>query len=347
MAHLAVSGGLIVGSGGGLWSPDGSGGPAAPTDFFVTLQGQSGQNTSIFNPGGTPSFDIPDQESIYLGWPDAVPGSAPIDHYELQNSTDGGSTWNTPSGGSSIGTGAPDSQGTRYKDLSLTNCVSSSYGPTAGQYLPATIYMHRLRAVDTNSVASAWITGANQYLYNGATGGTSSATGGFKWVTDLSSGYTINYATTDPTYTYVATIDMSSGGGGYWLPCASCNYCTFNQQIGACNYFYALLSTSNASMNIGMNGEVVGDLAMEPGGAPAGNLNAMNQVLISNYVVGGTVIANTYQLYKIPLAHFMVPQTGFAGSGTSIGVLQKSMYKFLWQTQIGAVVKVAKAWFGL
>lgn len=329
--------------------------PLAPADFFVTLQGQTAQGASTFTPVSPPSFNVPNEGSIYLGWPDAVAGSFPIGHYEIQNSTNGGSTWNTPTGGAAISTAAADGQGTRFKDLSCANAVASTYGPTSGQYLPATVYLHRLRAVDTQGTASAWVTGANQYIFNGATGGKSvgtpsggsgSAGGGFKWGGDLSSGYPTNYAVADGTYTFVATIDMSTAGGGYFLPTTGNNYCTYNQQVGACDYIYFLLKTTNAAINISMHGEVVGDLKMLPGGAPAANLQPDGNIKLAAYVAGGSVLANTYQQYKVPLADFMTPQSGFLGSATAIGIRQLAFYKFLWQANAAGIVTLAKAWFG-
>ena len=330
------------------------GGPQAPADFFVTLQGQTAQNASTFRPtGGEPSYNVPNQGSIYLGWPDAVAGAFPIGHYEVQRSTDG-VNWTTPTGGSSITTAAADSQGTRYKDLNCPNVAASSYGPTSGQYLPATVYSHRIRAVDTQGNASAWVTGAKQYFYNGLSGGKSVVSpsgsntgvgGGLKVAGDLSSGYPTNYAVSDATYGFVCTIDMSAAGGGYFLPTTGCNYPTYNQQVGDCDYVYFLLKTTNAAINILMHGEVVGDLKMQPGGAPAGNLSG-GELKLASYVAGGTVLANTYQLYKVPRSHFMVPQAGFAGSATAVGVLQNAFYKFLWQAQASGIVTLALGWFG-
>jgi len=331
------------------------GGPQAPADFFVTLQGQTAQGASTFRTNGAdPSYNVPNEGSIYLGWPNAVAGAFPIAHYEVQHSTDNGSTWTTPTGGASISTAAADTQGTRFKDLSCPNSVGSTYGPTAGQYLPATVYSHRIRAVDTQGNVSPWVTGAKQYFFNGLTGGKSVVSpsgsntgvgGGFKWGGDLSSGYPTNYAVADATYGFVCTIDMSAAGGGYFLPTTGCNYPTYNQQVGDCDYIYFLLKTTNASINILMHGEVVGDLKMQPGGAPAGNLSG-GELKLASYVAGGTVIANTYQLYKVPRSHFMVPQAGFAGSSAAIGVLQNAFYKCLWQAQASGIVTLALGWFG-
>jgi len=330
--------------------------PPAPADFFVTLQGQTAQNSSTFRPTpGDPSYNIPNEGSIYVGWPDAIPGDFPSGHYEVQHSIDNGANWVTPTGGGAISLAAADSQGTRFKDLNCSNGVSTVYGPTAGRYLDATDYLHRLRVVDSQGTPSAWVVGAKQYFYNGLTGGKSVVTpsgsntgvgGGFKWVGDLSSGYPTNYAVADPTYGFVATIDMSAAGGGYWLPTTGCNYCTFNQRIGVCDYMYVVLKTTNAAMNISMHSEVVGDLPMRPGGAPPANLNGGTDLKLSAYVVGGVVLANTYQTYKIPMTDFMVPQAGFGGSATAIGIQQKSFYKFLWQANASAIVTIALGWFG-
>ena len=336
------------------------GGPQAPADFFVTLQGQTAQNSSIFNPSSPPSFNIPNEGSISFGWLNAVQGPAPIAHYEMQVSTNGGSTWTTPTGGASISTAAPNAQGTRFKDAQCPNCVGSTYGPTNGQYLTATQYLHRLRAVDTQGNVSPWVTGAKQYIFNGLTGGMSvgtpsggsgSAGGGLKWGGDLSSAYPTNYAVSDPTYGFVATIDMSAATGGYFLPTTGCNYCTYNQQVGSCDYIYFLLKTTNAAINIVMHGEVVGDLKMRPGGAPAANLFNGLDLILSKYVAGGTVIANTYQLYQVPLADFMTPTSTtstdpWIGSVSALGVRELTLYKFLWQGQAPGIVTLAKAWVG-
>lgn len=342
---------VVVGRGGG---------PSAPADFFVTLQGQASQGDSTFNPSAPPSFNIPNSASISLGWPDAVAGSFLIDHYEIDYSTNGGSIWNTAS--HTITTAAADLQGTRYKHASLTNPVSSTYGPIAGQYLPATTYLHRLRAVDSQGIPSAWVTGAKQYIYYGASGGASvgtpsggsgSAGGGLKWGGDLSSGYPTNYAVADGTYTYVCTIDMSAAGGGYFLPTTGNNYCTFNQNVGACDYIYFILKTTNASAVIAMHMEVVGDHPMVPGGAPVGNqVGSPPNLNLNKYVQGGTVVPNTYQLYIVPLADLMTPQIGFDGangnfgSSSAIGVLQLDCYKYLWQAQAATSITLQKAWFG-
>jgi hypothetical protein len=167
--------------------------------------------------------------------------------------------------------------------------------------------------------------------------GTGGAGGGYKWGGDLDSGVTVNYAASDATYTDVWQVIVSSAFG-YILPTTGNIYCQYNQWVGATDNLYILMSVSDATAQFTMHGEIVGDL-------PMGNIN------LSSFVAGGTVLANTYQLYTVPRTAFMIPQSGWGngfGDASAVGVLQHAFYKFLVQEGTGKTptYKIAKCWFG-
>jgi hypothetical protein len=305
----------------------GSGLPAAPADLWMALQGQT-------TAGATASAPAPiNANSQTIAWL-AVSGAT---SYNVYRSVNGGAESLYASGIST----------TSYTDSAATGCVNGTAGPVAGVYYGANSYRYRVSAVNGSGEGPKTSTGQKYYVYNFGKGGTNTANvqkngvaspaGGFKWWGDFGGPTTTNYADTGANETGEAWLNTPSGGSDYILPVCGGIYTQWNMWIGSIGngFLYLDIYLTNATTVLTMHGEIVGDLVI----SITGTQNADSNLNLPSYIVNGPATSGAWFTYKVPIAAFMTPQSGWgagAGSSSSINILQHQVYKFLIKLAGGA-----------
>ena len=311
------------------------GAPPAPADLWVELQGQTSAQATTSAPAPVSA------NSMTIGWT-AVPGAT---SYKVYRSVNGGAE-------SVYATGIT---GTTYTDSAATGCVNGSAGPASGVYYGANTYRYRVSSVNASGEGAKTATGQKYYVYNAAKGGTNGATvssanpaaGGFKWWGDFGGPTTTDYNSSGANETGKSWLNTPGGGSDYILPVCGGIYTQWNAWIGSIGngYLYMDIYKANATTVLGMHGEIVGDLVLSISG---GHTTANGNLDIGAYIQNGPVTANAWYTYKIPIADFMTPQSGWAGSSSSVGVLQHQVYKFLIQLNGGttAAYRLDNVYYG-
>lgn len=292
---------------------------AAPSDLWIALQGQTVAQSN--ESAGVPTN--PNTQTIE--WLPVTGATS----YKVYRATGTGAETLLASG----------ITGTSYTDNAATGCVNGTAGPVGGVYYGATSYRYRVSTVNATGEGAKTATGQKYYVYNASKGGTNLATvssgggtppaGGFKWWGDFTGSVTTtDYASLVQNETGTGWSNIPTASSAYILPVCGGIYTKWNMWMGNATYLYLDIFKTDATTSLGLHGEIIGDLVIQPTGSlhpnQPGNLD------LQAYIQGGPVTANAWFTYRVPIADFMT-YTG--------GILQHQVYKFLIQVNGGANVR--------
>lgn len=304
----------------------GGGALGAPADLWVSFQGKTsiGGDDSSAGVPLVPNTQVP-------AWLEVTGATS----YNLYVSVNGGAEsllTNVAHTGTGVGS---------YVHTTATLCVNGTTGPVNGVYYPANTYRYRVSTVNVAGEGAKTATGQKYYVYNASRGGQNTV-GGFKWWGDFNgtNNTTTDYASaTGTNETGLSWLNTPVGASAYILPVCGGIYTHWNcwiGSIGSGGFLYIDILKTDVTTSLGLHGEIIGDLPIVPTGTPHPNQPA--NLDVQAYLRNGPVVANQYFTYKIPIAVFMTPQSGWGngnGSPSSVGVLQLQVYKFLIQINGG------------
>lgn len=287
---LILSGGKILGSGSSVLSIGGSGSaPSAPTNLVLSQQGGTSNSTS------------PVTNSQALTWTQGSPGS-------------GGAiaSNNIYRNGSFLAnTGTP---ATSYTDAAATNSNDPNYSA------PLTSYYYEVTAVDAGSNESPRT--AQYAVYEYFQGSSNTGESAFAYGNPtLPTVDWANATQSPPVGTLCVLLTFPANTGGGWQPFINPPLSVqYDLNAGGFNYLALDLKLADITNVLLMSNHSRVPLSLGTGG----DVFSIHAVTVSNYVVGGTQIANTWQTYKIPLVALGVGAGNFVGSisGTVLTVTQ-------------------------